>query len=93
MTTFINQSLSAPSVSKDKFIFDDVNGYFVIPNVGDISSNKITFGNGLFDFVGAAGNISQNTFTFGDGVGDSVRVSATSARMRSPSAMAAATLW
>src|SRR5262249_40042903 len=72
MATFINQSLSATSVSKDKFIFDDVNGYFVNATVGDMSQNTITFGNGNFDRVFANGDISKNTITFGDGVTDFV---------------------
>jgi hypothetical protein len=32
MTTFINQSLSAFSISNDTFIFDDANGYYVKAN-------------------------------------------------------------
>jgi len=72
MTTFINQSVSADSISNDKFIFDDVDGYFVIANVGDVSQNTITFGNGTADLVSAAGDVSQNTITFGNGFDDSV---------------------
>src|SRR5215469_4526588 len=72
MATFINQSKSAPSISKNTFIFDDAVNYFVEATVGDVSQNTITFGNGEDDLVSAAGNISQNTITFGDGVGDSV---------------------
>jgi hypothetical protein len=65
--------LSAPSVSDDVFVFDNVSGYFVDATTGDVSSNTITFGDGNGDSVTAdVGDISHNTITFGGGSGDSV---------------------
>ena len=75
MTTFINTSVTAPSISHDIFIFDDVSGYFVTATVGDISHNTITFGNGNFDSVTTeVGDISHNTIALGNGDFDLVQV-------------------
>ena len=73
MATFINTSLTAPSVTKDTFTFNNDSNYFVNATVGDISRNTITFGDGSRDQVTAAGDISQNTITFGNGGDDNVR--------------------
>ena len=70
MATFINTSLTAPSVTKDTFTFNNDSNYFVNATVGDISQNTITFGNGGGAAVDGENNISQNTITFGDGGDD-----------------------
>jgi hypothetical protein len=59
-------------ISRRIFIFGNKNGDS-LTNTGDISYNKISFGDGNTDNVSSySGNISNNTISFGDGGGDEV---------------------